>query len=110
MRSACLGVARNAPAPKRSRSNREAPTAIISIAQHASPNVIGQMEFLRPQLMKKSRLVTMMPSSNRFSIQLMRDAPFVGCRRDIMAATAPDLKGTGPLPVGLLEDSVPAAI
>src|SRR5438034_11806301 len=69
IRSACRGVARNAPAPKRSRSNRLAPTAIISIAQHASPNVIGQIEFFRPQLMKKSRLVTITPSSKRFSIQ-----------------------------------------
>src|SRR5436305_5631083 len=69
MRSACRGVARNAPAPKRSRSKREAPTAIISMAQHARPKVIGQIEFLRPQLMKKSRLVTIRPSSKRFSIQ-----------------------------------------
>src|SRR3954465_1920046 len=69
MRSACRGVARKAPAPKRSRSKRDAPTAIISIAQHASPNVIGQIEFLRAQLIAKSRLVTMRPSSKRFSIQ-----------------------------------------
>ena len=73
IRSACRGVARNAPAPKRSRSKRDAPTAIISIAQHASPNVIGQSEFFRPQLMKKSRLVTMRPSSKRFSIQDIAD-------------------------------------
>src|SRR3954452_15593266 len=72
MRSACRGVARNAPAPNRSRSKRLAPTAIISIAQHASPNVIGQSEFFRPQLMKKSRLVTIRPSSKRFSIQDMK--------------------------------------
>src|SRR3954464_9378231 len=72
MRSDWRGVARNAPAPKRSRSKRDAPTAIISIAQHARPNVIGQMEFLRAQLIAKSRLVTMRPSSKRFSIQDMR--------------------------------------
>jgi hypothetical protein len=35
------------------------------MAQQAKPNVIGQIEFFRPQLMKKSRLVTM----TRFSIQ-----------------------------------------
>src|SRR6478736_359497 len=72
MRSDWRGVARKAPAPKRSRSKRDAPTAIISIAQHARPNVMGQIEFFRAQLMAKSRLVTMRPSSNRFSIQDMR--------------------------------------
>src|SRR5438132_9745126 len=71
MRSAWRGVARKAPAPKRSRSNRDAPTAIISMAQQARPKVIGQMEFFRAQLMAKSRLVTIRPSSKRFSIQDM---------------------------------------
>src|SRR3954469_761550 len=80
MRSACRGVARNAPAPNRSRSKRDAPTAIISIAQHASPNVIGHSEFFRAQLIAKSRLVTIRPSSKRFSIQDMSSAPF--CERD----------------------------
>src|SRR4051812_11019510 len=68
IRSDCRGVARKAPAPKRSRSKRDAPTAIISIAQHASPNVIGHNELRRPQLIMKSRLVTIRPSSKRFSI------------------------------------------
>src|SRR5205085_3510351 len=36
--------------PKRSTSKREANVAIISIAQHASPNVTGQIEDLRAQL------------------------------------------------------------
>jgi hypothetical protein len=31
-------------------SNREAPVAIISIAQHASPNVIGHSADFRAQL------------------------------------------------------------
>jgi len=52
-------------------SNREAPTAIISIAQQASPKVIGQMLLLRPQLIAQSKDVTINPSSKRFSIQLM---------------------------------------
>jgi hypothetical protein len=43
--------------------------AIISIAQQARPKVMGQIEFFRPQLRAKSRLVTMRPSSKRFSIQ-----------------------------------------
>src|SRR5512132_1055072 len=57
MRSDCRGEARNTPAPKRSMSYREETVAIISIAQHARPKVIGQMEPLRHQLMKASRLV-----------------------------------------------------
>ncbi len=39
-------------------SNREALIAIISIAQHAKPNVIGQMEFFRPQLITESSVVS----------------------------------------------------
>src|SRR5438132_7904378 len=76
IRSAWRGVARKAPAPKRSRSKRDAPTAIISMAQHARPNVIGHREFFRAQLMAKSRLVTIRPSSKRFSIQDIR-RPFL---------------------------------
>ena len=36
--------------PKRSKSYREAPDAIISMAQQASPNWSGQIEDRRPQL------------------------------------------------------------
>src|SRR5581483_1365867 len=36
--------------PKRSTSNRDANVAIISMAQHASPNVTGQIEDFRAQL------------------------------------------------------------
>src|SRR2546425_1629026 len=36
--------------PKRSTSKREANVAIISIAQHARPNVTGQIDDLRAQL------------------------------------------------------------
>src|SRR5436309_15279540 len=36
--------------PKRSTSKREAKVAIISIAQHARPNVTGQMDDWRAQL------------------------------------------------------------
>src|SRR5437868_5165367 len=78
MRSAWRGVARKAPAPKRSRSNRGPLTAIISMAQQARPKVMGHREFLRPQFMAKSRLVTIRPSSKRFSIQDIRFAPFLG--------------------------------
>ena len=71
IRSACAGWR----GTRRRRSGRgrsgDAPTAIISIAQHASPNVIGHSEFFRAQLIAKSRLVTIRPSSKRFSIQDM---------------------------------------
>src|SRR5271165_6085285 len=63
IRSACRGVARKAPAPKRSMSKREAPVAIISMAQQARPKVIGHMLDSRAQLIACSRLVAMKPSS-----------------------------------------------
>src|SRR5690242_18854893 len=50
MRSLCRGLGRNTPAPKRSMSKRPAPVAIISMAQHASPNVMGHNADLRAQL------------------------------------------------------------
>src|SRR5713101_5032960 len=63
IRSAWRGVARNAPAPKRSRSNRLAPVAIISMAQHARPNVMGHMLDSRAQLIACSSVVAMTLSS-----------------------------------------------
>src|SRR3954468_21094557 len=69
MRSDCLGLGRKIPAPKRSISKRDAPVAIISIAQHAKPNVIGQSADFRAQLNKESTVVVMMFFSNRSSIQ-----------------------------------------
>jgi hypothetical protein len=50
-------------------SYRLAPVAIISIAQQASPNVIGQMLDWRAQLIACSMVVVITPSSNRPSIQ-----------------------------------------
>src|ERR671922_511154 len=49
MRSECRGDAQGT-IPNRSTSKREANVAIISIAQHASPNVTGQIDDLRAQL------------------------------------------------------------
>src|SRR5437879_3710539 len=68
MRSACRGLGRKIPAPKRSISKREAPVAIISIAQHAKPNVIGHSADFLAQLKTKSTLVVMMFFSKRSSI------------------------------------------
>src|ERR1051325_7797279 len=50
IRSLCRGLGRKTPAPKRSMSKRPAPVAIISIAQHARPKVIGHKADLRAQL------------------------------------------------------------
>src|SRR6185369_12595636 len=55
------GLGRNTPAPKRSMSKRDAPVAIISMAQQASPNVIGHSADLRAQLKTKSTVDVMMP-------------------------------------------------
>jgi hypothetical protein len=51
IRSDCRGVARGTM-PNRDQSYRDAPVAIISMAQHANPNVIGQSEDSRAQLTK----------------------------------------------------------
>src|SRR5271156_927634 len=50
IKSACRGDGRNTSAPKRAISNREVVDAIISIAQHAKPNVNGQIALLCAQL------------------------------------------------------------
>src|SRR5687767_1462544 len=67
IRSAWRGVARKAPAPKRSMSWCAAPTAIISIAQQARPKVIGQMLESLAQLISQSTLVVSTFSSKAFS-------------------------------------------
>src|SRR5262249_59388197 len=62
IRSDCRGDGRKTSAPKRAISKREAPIDIISIAQQAKPKVIGQIEFLRIQLMALSKVVRTTPS------------------------------------------------
>src|SRR5947208_15649336 len=69
IRSDCRGLGRKMPAPNRSMSKREAPVAIISMAQQARPNVIGQSADFRAQLNSESTVVVMMFFSNRSSIQ-----------------------------------------
>jgi hypothetical protein len=51
-------------------SKRDAPVAIISIAQQASPNVIGQSADLRAQLKTKSTVVVMMPLEDSITSSL----------------------------------------
>src|SRR5215468_11649624 len=69
IKSDCRGLGRKIPAPNRSISKREAPVAIISIAQQARPNVIGQRADFRAQLKTKSTDVVMIFFSKRSSFQ-----------------------------------------
>src|SRR5258708_24583320 len=62
IKSLCRGDGRNTSAPKRAMSKRDAPIDIISIAQQASPNVMGQIELLRIQLTAESSVVNTTPS------------------------------------------------
>src|ERR1022692_3179939 len=62
IKSDCRGEGRKTSAPKRARSNRDAPIDIISIAQQAKPNVMGQIELLRIQLTAESSVVSTTPS------------------------------------------------
>src|SRR5581483_7603479 len=62
MRSDWRGEPRNTSAPKRAMSKREALMDIISMAQQASPNDMGQMEFLRAQLIAWSSFANSTPS------------------------------------------------
>src|ERR1700682_24505 len=75
LRSDCRGDPRKTSAPKRAISNRDALIDIISIAQHANPNDIGQMEFLRAQLMALSSVVMSRPSEeaerSRYSLSIL---------------------------------------
>src|ERR1700749_4380688 len=64
IRSDWRGEGRKTSAPKRATSKRDAPIDIISIAQHASPKVIGHTELLRIQFTAKSSEVRMMPSGD----------------------------------------------
>src|SRR4051794_21044433 len=60
--------------PKRARSYRPAPEAIISIAQQARPNVTGHSDDLRVQLTSFSTLVSRMPLGS-FSASPISPAP-----------------------------------
>jgi hypothetical protein len=62
IKSDCRGDPRITSAPKREMSNRDPIIDIISMAQHAKPKDIGQMEFFRPQLIALPIVVVMMPS------------------------------------------------
>src|SRR6185503_10721083 len=55
--SACRGLARKTSEPKRAKSLRDDVAFIISMAQQARPNVAGQSEDLRAQLINESSRV-----------------------------------------------------
>src|SRR5829696_3925256 len=91
--SACRGEKLIRSMPKRARSNRLAAVAMNSIAQQAVPNGMGQREFDRAQLVRKSSFVvtklgdtadTIAVSSARFSVAGLIN-PIAGLRasRDI---------------------------
>src|SRR5580658_6983663 len=64
IRSDCRGEPRKTSAPKREMSKRDALIDIISIAQQASPKVIGQIDDLRAQLTAISSVVNRTPSAS----------------------------------------------
>jgi hypothetical protein len=66
IKSLCRGDGRNTSAPKRAMSKRDAPIDIISMAQQARPNVIGQIELLRIQFTAESSVVRTTPSGVGF--------------------------------------------
>src|SRR6266545_4927661 len=85
MRSACRGEARNTSMPKRARSYRAPPAAIISMAQQARPNVAGQKLALRVQLTSFSTVVSRIPEGSFSSMPMSvpvqtAAAPHVGVR------------------------------
>src|SRR6266542_6371155 len=88
MRSACRGEARNTSMPKRARSYRAPPAAIISMAQQARPNVAGQKLALRVQLTSFSTVVSRTPVGTFSSIPMAlvpvqpAAAPHVGVRHE----------------------------
>src|SRR5687768_8025560 len=63
--------------PNLARSNRLAAVAMNSIAQQAVPNGIGQSEFARLQLTRKSRRVATQPSCDSGTYETARE-PWAG--------------------------------
>ena len=92
IRSLCRGEPRKTSAPKREISKREALIDIISIAQQARPNAIGQMEFLRPQLITLSSVVVITPARN------------AAC--STVSLSTRENSSTGPLAIGALMPSL----
>src|SRR5487761_207153 len=82
IKSDCRGEPRKTSAPNRATSNRDAAKAIISIAQHASPNDIGQIELRRAQFTSLSSCANKIPSFFRkfvASSGVSSVTPFASC-------------------------------
>src|SRR5262249_45335676 len=94
MRSACRGEARNTPAPKRSKSYRDDEVAIISMAQQASPNVIGHKADFRDQLTTASILVVRIFASNCLSRKLICSIVLSQTHRLGRVALSAPIRGT----------------
>ena len=79
-RSAWRGEARNASIPKRAMSYREETIDIISIAQQASPNVSGHIDFVCDQATAFSSVVSisLSSSSSAPSSRSKTPGPFAG--------------------------------
>src|ERR1700722_6764989 len=87
IRSLCRGLGLNTSEPKRAMSKRAVDDAIISMAQHARPNVIGQSADLRAQLKTESTVEIMKFFSNLFCSQLMRPRSVLVGRCSILVAS-----------------------
>src|SRR5688572_2798174 len=67
IKSLCRGLGLNTPAPNRSISNLPAPAAIISMAQHARPKVMGHSADLRAQFTTGAAISTVLAPTLRRS-------------------------------------------
>src|SRR5208282_412762 len=68
IRSDCRGEPRNTSDPNRAMSHRDADTDIISMAQQASPKLMGQIELRRAQFTARSIVVNRNPWSARSGV------------------------------------------
>src|SRR6185503_943781 len=76
--SAWRGLARKTSEPKRARSLRDEVAFIISMAQQANPNVAGQREDLRAQLINESSRVVN-TSGSASAMMFSSPIKFSGC-------------------------------
>src|SRR6516164_8414460 len=88
MRSDCRGLPRNTSAPKRAMSYRDALIDIISIAQHARPNVTGQMDERRAHwtifstVVVRTGISASSPIGSPFEHALAPDVDVPGCEEE----------------------------
>src|SRR5215510_12491469 len=83
--SACRGLARNTSEPKRARSFRADVAFIISIAQQARPQVAGQSDDFRAQLIRESSRVV---STSGKASAIMFSSPISNYLKQLPGASA----------------------